>query len=235
MESLASLFVTLIVAVNAFAPAANLPNKLGVDTSVRAAVLADEDELLPQEALNRIQEAERLRQEAGQNLQERRETALENSLQNREEFQARLQGLRDEKKRKVLENLDRRMTSVFSKWVSHWSDILSRLIKILAKLEVRAERAAESGLDTTAVDEAIANAEATIADAQAALDGLADNDYVFEIGDENNLGQDVKAFLAQFKEDMSQVRDLVKQARDEVHTAFQELRNLISQNENEEE
>ena len=52
MESLASLFVTLIVAVNAFAPAANLPNKLGVDTSVRAAVLADEDELLPQEALN---------------------------------------------------------------------------------------------------------------------------------------------------------------------------------------
>ena len=64
---------------------------------------------------------------------------------------------------------------------------------------------------------------------------MADNDYVFEIGDENNLGQDVKAFLAQFKEDMSQVRDLVKQARDEVHTAFQELRNLISQNENEEE
>lgn len=239
MQNLASLFVTLVIAANAFAPAAGLPDKLGVNVYAKTAVLGDESESESEDPSDdlqeKIKEAEEKRQEAADQLQERRQEALDNSLQEREQFQERLQEIQDQNKARVLKNLDQRLTSVISKWVNHWNNVLTRLTKILVKLQERADKAAAEGLDTSGVDAAIDDAYQTIADAQNALNDFASKDYTFDISDENNLGQDTKSFLTKFKDDMAETRDLVKQSREEVHAAFQELRSVVSQNEGEQE
>jgi hypothetical protein len=144
----------------------------------------------------------------------KRREALEEIKTRREEFKVKLAEIRDERKQKILENLDARIANVNTKWVTHWSNTLTRLTEILAKIEEKSGGEVE-----------IAAAEAAIAAAQTAVNTQAGNTYEFEIGDEETLGESISTTLKEFHEDLRVVQAAVKTAREEVGKVLRELKN----------
>lgn len=193
MDKLAALFVSVVTAANVVAPGANIPRVLGVSEAYQDRVET------------RSEEQNTSTYSAGVNERTTQRTAL------REEYQHRLQSLKDERKRKVLENLDTNLSQVKDKWVTIWTNTLTRFDKILAKLEAKNV--------TTAQDE-IAAAKSAIADAQAKVAAVASKDYVFTINSEDTLGEDARSFIATFKEDMLAVHASLAAARDALQAAF---------------
>lgn len=239
METLASLFVSLVVAANAFVPQVDLADRLGVVQGQPDVLSETAESDLSIEARDRVRDAirtaEERRTEAASRIQDKRRETQDRLTDKREEFQERLSNLRDERKAQVLENVDRRLSSILTRWISHWNNVLSRLDQILAKVTTRAERLAQNGVDVSVVNSAIDSAEAAIARAQEQIDELAGKDYVFEVGEEASLGEDVRTFLASFKEDMRTVSEAVKSAREAVHQAIRSLNSVIPDTQNDEE
>lgn len=156
--------------------------------------------------------------------QARRREATQEAKTQREEFRTRLSEIRDLRKRKILENLNEKLTQVHERWLEHWSRILDRLSRILAKIETRKDKLADNGCEVSGVTSAISAAEAAIAGAQEVLNEQAGKTYVIEISEEQGLGEDVRALIAQFKEDMKATLAAVKGAREAVHDAFAALK-----------
>ncbi len=238
MESLATLFVAFVVAANNFFPGSNLPKLLGVNIQT-GAVLSEEStgsgtmdgnkiEASPSAASRvnlrdvreaRIRELERIR--------ETRKNTIEEMKTARESFREKAKALSDERKRKVVENIDARITQHNEKWVEHWNRVLSRLAEILAKIESKTNELAAKGKDVSQVVAAISKAKDAISAAQAAVTAQAGKSYVITIENEENLGGNVSQTVQEFKEDVKGVFEKVKDAREAVREAFQELKSLV--------
>jgi hypothetical protein len=226
VETLASLFVSLIAAVNAFAPGANLPQVLGVQTENQLRL-----EPVAQEA---IQTAQQTRQKAYEQFQEKQLEMQQLREQKREEFQQRLDGLKNQQKVKVLERSQNRLTSIQQKWLESWSKTLDRLSAILAKMDARVEELASQGVDTGGIESAIADAQEAIDEAEEELDNLAGEVFVIDVSDEESLGQDVRALIGQFKDQMREVLSSVKAAKEAVVGVYRMYLSINTGEENEE-
>lgn len=141
---------------------------------------------------------------AREQIQIRKQEAVQNTQLKREEYRHRLAEIKDERRQRIVENLDQRIIQVNDKWVGHWNNVLSRLETILAKIKQESP-----GAD-------IAAAQAAIVKAQEAVDSQADKVYSIEIVDDENLGQNVRSTISELHADLREVRALVKAARDEV-------------------
>ena len=235
MESLATLFVTLVLIANNIAPDSNLPKRLGVtlQTGVLSEETSTDSASLKETGRNALEEARRVNKEALQRIEEERKRSLEAAKTEREQFKERLQELRDEKKREVVARIDQNMEKHNEKWVEHWNKVLSRLSEILAKIKTRTDKAAAEGQDVTAASAAIAAADAAIAAAQSAIDTQAGKTYVIEITDEEHLGENVSGAVRTFKSDVKAVVEKVQAARKAVHNAFKALKVIIKPEEEE--
>lgn len=248
MESLASLYVTLVLVVNSLFPSINLPHVLGVDLT-SPSVLAEEssaesvvniDTTSTGEARTNIrqvvraqgtslEDARRAREEALVRMREAKEAAMEEAKTAREEFKERLRLIQDERKRQVVERIDTNMARFNEKWVEHWNKVLSRLREILAKIDSRVDKLAEAGKDVSDVKSAIAKAETAIDAAQAAINEQAGKTYVIEIGEEETLGENVSSVVKQFRDDIKGIIEKVKIARMAVRDAFLALKEVLGE------
>jgi len=146
--------------------------------------------------------------------EERLREVREEREQTREEFILRLREIQDERKRAVMEGIDQRIAAVNEDWVARWVRVLERLGLILDKVEERAEK---EGVDVSAE---VAEARATIVEAEEYVADQADNVYTIEIGDEGELGGAVRKVLAEFKADLMSVQEAVKAAREAVRNVL---------------
>lgn len=204
METLASIYLTAVTVANFVAPKANLPQVLGVRIAVDSTQSSDVY-MKPRDLM--------MKDASG-------------SATLREQYKEKLTEIRNVRKQKIVEKLDERLTSLLAKWIGHWADALTRLEKILAKVQEKTDRVGEK-YDVSEVNTAIAAAEEAIDLAKAELDSVKSKDYVFEISDEANLGYDIRSKISEFKEDMKSVRDAVSRAKDAVHTAISTLNSVI--------
>lgn len=232
MESLANLFVVAVTVANATFPQANIPAVLGVQIAQENTVResATSSGVRREEASDRrneaLEAARERRKAAVEEAKERRKTAIEEAKERRAGFREKLQEIRDEKKKKIVENIDARLSSLNEKWVNHWNKVLTRLTEVLAKIGSRLEKAKAAGRDTTSVEAAIATAEASIATAQSAVNAQAGKTYVIALGDEKNLGQDVRAAIDKFHKDIKATKDAIKASRSAVVDALKALKGI---------
>lgn len=175
MQMLASFFVSLVAALNTVIPQANLPKVLAVGTEDAAT-----------------------RPAAVANIKLRRETIKAG-------LRVRLDALKDERKKKTVENLNEKLSMRQDNWVESWNKTLVRLKEVLAKLKA-------VSADTTEAEAAIAAAESAIADFSA-------KDYEISFTDEKNLGQGVRATISQVRTDAKVVHEALKKAKQALMTA----------------
>lgn len=239
METLASVFATLVFFVNMAFPKANLSQALGVVLdSPQTSVLSESDQTTDTigrtstlEVIKVREEAREKREELKSEFEAKREEAKEKRKESREEFKTKLAELRDEKKKEIVERIDEKLSTLNSKWVDRWNKVLERLTEVLAKIKLRTSTAKANGKDTSAIETAIASAEKAITDAQEAVNVQAGKNYVIIIGDEEGIGQDVRTTINQFHADIRTTKEAVSKAKEAVKNVFQSLKTIVGEGE----
>lgn len=233
MESLAGIFVMVVTMANSLAPQANLDKVLGVNTQLaqntRLEVQASSSPTLRPRVSQTLLNTQTRRETIRENVQERLEAAKERVIQNRVRLQNQLQLIQDENKRRVVANIAERIENRNEYWVMHWNNVLERLSSILAKIEDRADRAQQAGLETADLTQTIRSAQTAIADAQTAVNNQASKVYSINITDETTLREDVQEVIDQYKADLETVQSAIRAARAAVQDCFEALRLLYPQ------
>lgn len=142
-----------------------------------------------------------LRQQIKKTVQAKREAVREAVAIRKEEFKAKLQTIRDEKKKALVERIDAKLTHVNVKHTDRFTQVLSNLQTILDKISE----------DTDKTD-----AQAAIDTAQAAVETQAAKIYTITISAETALRSDVGAVTSQLRLDLMATHKLIIDAKQAV-------------------
>lgn len=142
-------------------------------------------------------------------------------------YKEKLKAIKDVKKKKLTEKIDNRMATVNKNQTARMIKALEKLSEHITKIEERVTKAKTAGVDTSAVEALIETAKTSISTALAAVEEQAAKDYVFEISDETNLGQSIKASYDELSQDLKTVQQLLKDAKDAVVAVYKEAAGLL--------
>lgn len=258
MQNLASLFVTIVTLVNSFFPQSNLVRILSLNPlgNQKSAVLSEIDEVKETasesndsaittevnktkptktemqkklEIKNSVKKVREERQKEIEKVRTKREKAISEQKEKREEFKEKLEEIRDQKKKKIVEKVDGNISTLNQKWINRWNETLTRLSEILIKIQTRTDEAAQNGKNVTNVNQAISDAEVSIAGAKTAVDAQSTKTYTISISTEDNLGQDVKATISSFHADIKSTRETIEAARRAVANVLSTLKGLTGE------
>lgn len=219
MEILASIFVTLVLIIDSFLPKASLAKNLGVLPEENPSVLSAMDN---KPATATTTATVSVRKEEGE--------LNGKTVQERLEFRNQLQEIKNEKKRQVTEKIVENIEKNNESWMNHLTETLNRLSAILSKIEIRANELKAQGKDTFLLGEKINDAKDLISSAQEAVNTQREKVYTFDVGEEENLGENVSSVVKSFRSDVQTVFDAVKLARQTVRDALQILKELTEEN-----
>lgn len=166
---------------------------------------------------------------ASPELKERREKGLQASASAHAAFREKLSTIRDAKKKALTERLNTTLNDVNTKRTETLLSYLSRISDILSKVQARAAIAKANGKDTSAVDGAIAKAQADIATAKAAILAQAGKQYTTTITSEDSLKSDMGKTMSQLQNDLGSVRTLVVAAHKSVSDAIAALAAVLGE------
>lgn len=231
METLAGIFVSLVMAVNTLAPNANLPQVLGTEDEATSSASNTQDRF--EKRSDALENARKRREAALEEAKKRRENAIERAKDARDAFKEKLAKIKDERKQKVVENIDEGIANRNQKWVEQWNNVLGRLRELVTKIETNAQKLKTDGKDVSSVEAKVVSANSAIEAAQAAVDSQSGKTYVINISSEDNLGQAVSSVVQQFKSDVQVVIGTITAARTAVKDAFGALRSLHTEAKNE--
>lgn len=161
-------------------------------------------------------------------LKERRTIVQTNIKASREEVKAKVQSMRDERKKLIVERVQEKLGNVNEKRTDHFLKVLERLSTILDKIQSRTEKAKAEGKNVTAVETAIASARTTISTAQSAVDVQKAKTYQITVNDDTTARSDVGAITKQLQEDLRVVQDTVAAARSAVQNVFTEMKTRVT-------
>ncbi len=116
-------------------------------------------------------------------------------------FKAKLQTLKDAKKKEVVERVQVRLTDINENRTQHYTKVLARLTVILERMKERRPEA-----DITEAEEAIATA-------QAAVDAQGIKEYIPTITTESTLRLTVGQSMSQLQKDLQETKTLVQEAK----------------------
>lgn len=148
--------------------------------------------------------------------------------QKREEFKTRLQTIRNEKKKAVVERIDTKIANTNEVHTVRFTSILLKLQSILDRVSQKASEAKANGKDTTALDSSIVSAQAAIDSAKAAVSAQAAKTYAIQISDEATLRNSVGTTTSQFRKDLRDVHKAIVEAKQAVQNAVRELAKVAS-------
>lgn len=155
---------------------------------------------------------------------QRREAAQ----QKREEFKARLQTIRSEKKKAAVERIDTKIANTNEVHTVRFTSILAKLQSILDRVSQKAQEAKTNERDTAALDSSIVSAQAAIDSAKTVVSAQAAKGYVVSISDEKALRNSVGSTVSQFRKDLRDVYKAVVEAKQAVQKAVSELAKIAS-------
>lgn len=171
--------------------------------------------------LGRVQEmkeAARLkREEVKQTIQVKKTEAKE-----------RFQNIKDTRKQAVVGKIEDHLAKINERITTQFSHVLERLQAILDKIQSRADRAEQSGLDVTSVDVAIGEATTAITDAEAAVLAQTAKVYTAQVSSDSAARNEVQGLMQQLRTDLSVVKEVVQNARRAVQAAHAALKNVVS-------
>ncbi len=201
MEFLASFFVALVTLANTIVPQANLPKVLGVETTATAPSASSSSVVASQYKTARAAKEQ--------------------------EFNVKLQTLKDEKKKAVVRNLEDILQDRGQKWCTHWSEVTARMDNLMVRVISRRDKAKAAGKDTTAADSAIASAQSAISAAKTAGTAQCAKTYTIQItSGDSGIGQDVKTAVQAFSTDIKSVISTMEAARKAIGGAISALKGI---------
>ncbi|GEM_PF-5635545 len=128
----------------------------------------------------------------------------------REEFKQKMQTIRDERKKKIVERADAKIAEINKRRTDAMTRHLDKMSEILAKVKAR-------GGDTTA-------AEAAVAEARSAVVAQAAKIYTITITTENKLKINVGETMKALKADLQAVHQKIVDARKATADAIRSVR-----------
>ncbi len=137
----------------------------------------------------------------------------------REELKERLAKIKDERKKQIVERVDQRLDALNENRMTHFSNVLERLEKILDNIDSRAAKAEANGRDVAAVRAAHDAAKNAINNVRAMIEAQSGKTYVIAVSNETGLRQDVGKARQALHADLTKVQQAVQAARDAVHKA----------------
>lgn len=186
----------------------------------------------PGDAINKIRREEikevhedliKSRKDFMETLKEKRKDAHEEFKTKQEEFQQKLAGIRDERKKALVEKLSVRCQEINKKRTDAMTGMLTKLSSILENITNRATTAEAAGKDMASVNTAVATAQTAIENAQTAVANQAGKECVITINSEKTLRADVGATISALEKDIKLAHDAVVAARKAVGDAVKAL------------
>lgn len=157
-----------------------------------------------------------MRQQVRQTFKSQKQALLDTGKANREQFKAQLAAIKDAKKKQILSLLDTKIAAVNKRRTTHMTNALTRLQQILDKITERAATAKTQGMNTTAVDQAVATAETAMTTAQTAVTTQTGKDYVISVPDETRAKAAVGQTIDSLHTDLRTTRQSVLAAKQAV-------------------
>lgn len=143
-----------------------------------------------------------------------------------QQFRTQIQEIQDTRRRGIVQNIVEKIANANSRITQKMSSALDKLSRILQLVEEKAEGFSANGQNTTALLQAIVDAETAIDDAKNAVEEQASKQYTAEITDESTLRSVIAAMVSEFRTDISTVHDVVIAAKDAVMEAIIQARAL---------
>lgn len=170
----------------------------------------------------------RIRQEeAKKQIEAVREQVKQRIISQREAFKEKISQMKDERKRQTAVRLEEQINQINEHWTTHFSNVLNQLENVLAKIEVRAQKAEANGNDVSGVKTAIEAAHNVIKTARDAVVAQAAKGYTVTFESEDRLKEAFKTVKEQLRKDLTGLRDgTIKNARKAVQDVFQALRQI---------
>ncbi|MBI4226055.1 hypothetical protein HY612_02980 [Candidatus Roizmanbacteria bacterium] len=153
---------------------------------------------------------------------ERIKEASESFKQKRAELQHRLESIANEKKRKAVLSINDKMADTNRRRSEKMMNALVKLNSLLDRLSRKVETAKTRGTDATAVEQAIADAQASIEIAQVVVVDQAAKVYTIEIADQQRLKTTVGQAVSKMNSKLRAVKSLVIEAKQKVSRAVKE-------------
>lgn len=147
---------------------------------------------------------------------QRRQNISDIADQRRQEFKDRLQTIRDEAKKTIVERIDTKIATINTNATIRLSSALNKLSSAITRIE---DKITSDQNESQEVLQAIDTAKASIEAAETAVDEQASKSYIIEITDEESLRQAVSTVVQQFKSDLDTTKRSVLQAKSDTLTA----------------
>lgn len=143
--------------------------------------------------------------------------------QKMDEFKARLQTIRDEKKKVLLERINTKISDSNQRIIARATKFLDELQLLLDKISQKGKEEKAKGVDTTSLDSAIIAAQNAIDSAKDAVAKQKTKEYVIQIATEATLRATVGTTVKQFEMDLKDLRKIAMDAKQAVQHAREEL------------
>ncbi len=187
-------------------------------TSDSAKPLSNKEEVMRRQREAKAQSVERM--ENKKNLMslslEQKAAMREEYDAKREEFQKKLQDLRDQRKKLIVERVDKRLATINQNWAQRMNASILRLESLLKKFSDRSAKLKSEGNDTQAVDAAIVEAETAIQAAKDVIEMQEAKEYVADLTDEEKLRVTMGESMSNLRKDLKTAHDVVKAAKQKV-------------------
>lgn len=135
-------------------------------------------------------------------------------------LKTKLAKFKDKKKALVAERVGANLSKVNEKRTTHYTNVLTKLTDILARLEARVNQASAGGKDTTAAVNAIGEARVSIASAKIVVDAQSAKEYTITATSEAKIRSDAQAVRDNLHTDLKATHALVVIARQSVAEAI---------------
>ena len=147
----------------------------------------------------------------------------------RENFRSKLNSIRDEKKKAIVDRTDKRIVEINLSRTNIMTRHIAKIEEVLNKIETRAIEVEKRGKDISAVRAAIVTARTAIASAKSAVTAQAVKTYVINVTTEDSLGSAVSSTRTAFAKDLQAAHQSVVTARKSVRDVLTALAKVVGE------
>lgn len=143
-------------------------------------------------------------------------------------FKGRLSEFKDARKQAIIQSIDQKLVMINTKRTTQMNAIIAKLEAILVRIKAKAGVFKTQGINTAALDNAIAGAEASVATAKTNITNQAAKEYTITLTTETQAKNAVGQTVSGLQVDLRTVRQSIIAAKLAVVKAATELAKLKS-------
>ncbi|PIR42132.1 MAG: hypothetical protein COV30_00050 [Candidatus Yanofskybacteria bacterium CG10_big_fil_rev_8_21_14_0_10_37_15] len=161
-------------------------------------------------------ELEQKREEFLEKIRIERDGLKDKIMEKREDLKDRLNKIKNQRKREIVERIDKSMDELNERMVNHFTQVLDKIEDVLKRAGEKVDMANERGVDVSSIEPLINEAIKAIGQAREAVSFQAGKTYTIEIVDEEGLKNKVGEARQSLRNDLKVVQDTIKNAHEAV-------------------